>query len=924
MPVYTVEFYTFSPWGTIPTGGSFAWTGPATYGGTATITDNEAGVGGQTLDDDSAGGETAFGTATTSAGTSTNVNMDAERVWTLRDSVTGQTFQVAELEVEGGAAGGLYTLSEIPLVPGRTYDVLAYNSNPDASAGDIAFTYADFTDGDIDGTTGDDLIDFAYQDIHGEQVDGSPWGLNDSITARAGNDTVYGGAGNDTIDAGDGNDLVYGDLGGATPSRIAQDLNWTAQGGNGTNLAGGFTQDTGDINVSVSFASTGNNNPTYQVDTDDQQYRAAGETYNQNSSLYLFGNGDGATSRTTMNFAASAGSSVADEVENVRFRINDVDWGSGNHRDVVTVNAFDADGNPVSVVLTPSGGDTVSGNTVTANNVAEATNQAGGSVLVNIAGPVSRIEIVYGNALSGTQGIWVTDVQFDAVPVGGDDLIYGGAGNDTLFGEVGNDTLDGGTGADSLSGGAGADSLLGGAGDDTLEGGAGADRMDGGTGMDFLSYGSSDAGVTVDLGTGTFSGGHAEGDVDLGGNDGIIGSDFNDSLTGYDAEGPGWTNVFYGGLGDDTLDGRGGSDALYGEEGDDSLIGGDGNDTLDGGIGDDTLEGGQGNDILTGGDGADSLDGGDGADTLTGGDGDDWLSGGLGADSLDGGAGNDALFASNGDTITGGDGDDTITLVDTGETGAGGIFIDGLTGGQTGGDTLNLNGLADRTTINITSNVGGEQSGTVQLLDGTLVTFSNIDQVICFTPGTRILTETGYRPVEGLRPGDRLMTRDGGLQPLRWIGARRTLAAGQAAPIRIAPHVLGGKRPLLVSPQHRMLLAGYEAQLLFGAEEVLASARHLLGGAGVTRVEGGEVTYIHLAMDRHEVIFAEGMATESFFVGDEGLKSLDPRAREGLLAALPHLRGDLSAYGGTARLCLKRHEAQALTRKGPVTLRRVA
>lgn len=924
MPVYTVEFYDFDPWGTVPTGGSFVWTGPATYGGTATITDNEAGIGGQTLDDDSAGGESAFGNATTSAGTSTGVNMDAERVWTLRDSVTGEVFQVAQLEVEGGAADGFYTLSELPMVPGRSYDVLAYDSNPNASAGDIAFSYADFTDGDIDGTDGDDLIDFAYQDIHGEQVDGSPWGVDDSITARDGNDTVYGGAGNDTIDAGDGNDLVYGDQGGAAPSRIAQDLNWNAQGGNGTNLAGGFTQDTGEIDVSVSFASTGNNNPTFQVDTDDTQYRAGGETYNPNSSLYLFGNGDGTTSRTTLNFAASAGSSVADEVENVSFRINDVDWGSGNHRDVVTVNAFDADNNPVTVVLTPSGGDIVSGNTVTANNVAEGTNQAGGSVLVDIAGPVSRIEIVYGNALNGTQGIWVTDVQFDAVPVGGDDLILGGAGDDTLFGEEGDDTLDGGTGADSLSGGAGADSLIGGAGDDTLEGGAGADSFSGGGGMDFLSYASSDAGVTIDLASGAFSGGHAEGDVNLGGNDGIIGSDFDDSLAGYDDEGPDWTNVFYGGLGNDTLDGRGGSDALYGEEGDDSLIGGAGNDTLDGGIGDDVLEGGTGDDVLTGGDGADSLEGGDGADTLSGGDGDDWLAGGSGADNVDGGAGDDAIFASNGDTITGGDGDDTITLVDTGETGAGGIFIDGLTGGQTSGDTLNLNGLADRTTINITSNVGGEQSGTVQLLDGTLVTFSNIDNVICFTPGTQILTETGYRPVESLRAGDCLVTRDEGLQPLRWIGARRALAAGRAAPIRIAPQVLGGARPLLVSPQHRMLLEGYSAQLMFGAEEVFASARHMLGTPGVTRIEGGEVTYIHLALDRHQVIYAEGLATESFFVGDEGLAALTPPARDSLFAAMPHLRGDVSAYGGTARLCLKRHEVQALTGQGPMALRRVA
>ncbi|KUF09015.1 Hint domain-containing protein [Pseudoponticoccus marisrubri] len=971
MPVYTVDFYDFNPQGTIPTFGSFVWTGPGTYGGSATITDNEAGTGGLTLDDDSAGGERAFGDATTAAGSSFGVNMDAELAWTVLDSVTGESFQVVQLQVEGGGASGFYTLSEQPLVPGRSYQVQSYDSNPNASGGDIAFTYADFQptggDGVIDGTGRADVIDPDYLDAEGEGVDLSPLGPDDSIAAGAGDDTVTAGQGSDTVDAGDGADLVYGDYGSYSAAPATGELNWTQQGGNGTDLSAGFTQDTGEIDVTLAFVNDGNNAPLFEVDTQGQ-YVAPGEDYSSNSALYMFGNGDGATSTTVMSFAASSGASVEDEVQNVSFRVNDVDWGSGNHTDIFTVNAYDADGNPVAVSLTPGGGDTVSGNTVTAETLAEAPTSAGGSVLVEVAGPVAEIEVVYANLQGGTQAIWLTDVQFEAVRVAnGDDSLLGGAGDDTLFGQEGADTLDGGADNDSLDGGAGADSLLGaggadtltggdgadvleggdgadtlsgdagadilfgGTGDDTLEGGAGADSLSGGAGMDYASYAGSDAGVTIDLETNSFSGGHATGDVDSGGIDGLIGSDFADSLTGYDAEGPGWTNIFYGGLGADTLDGRAGDDQLFGEEGADSLIGGDGDDLLDGGTGADTLEGGTGNDELTGGAGTDLLTGGSGSDAISGGGGDDRIDGGAeadkvdggagddvirggtGADALSGGAGNDTIYAAQGDTINGGAGDDVITLVDLAEAGSGAIFIEGLTTGQSGGDRLDLNGLADRTTLNITSNAGGELTGTVQMLDGTLVNFSNIDSVICFTPGTRILTEADYRPIETLRPGDRLVTRDDGLQPLRWIGRSTVPARGSLAPIRIAPQVLpGAMAPLLVSPQHRLLIEGYRPQLLLGESEVFAAASHMVDGCDITREPHAKMGYIHLLLDRHQVIFAEGVATESFFVGDHALHAMATDAREDLFRHMPGLRADPSRYGETARTCLARHEVQAL------------
>ncbi|CUH80039.1 Hint domain-containing protein [Tropicibacter naphthalenivorans] len=772
--------------------------------------------------------------------------------------------------------------------------------------------YAVPPDGFVDGTAGADVINPGYVDNTNDTVDGTG---ADNIRAGGGDDTVTAGEGSDTVDGGDGNDLIYGDYGNYDPAPIAGDLNWNLQGPDNANLAGGFTQDTGAIDVTFGFTDDGNpadgtDASTAEVDTATANYAAGG--YNPNSSLFLYGQGAGDTSTATLSFAASAGSDVADEVTNVNFRINDIDWGAGNHTDLVTVNAYDADGNPVTVTLTPAGGDTVSGNTITANEVENATNDADGSVLVQIAGPVSSIEIIYANLQANTQGIWITDVAFEATPIAfGDDSLLGGAGDDTIFGEAGNDTLLGGDGADSLNGGSGDDILDGNGGDDTLEGGAGADTLRGDSGMDYASYAGSDAGVTVNLSNGTFSGGDATGDVNGGGLDGIIGSDYNDSLTGYDAQGPDWTNDIYGGLGDDTIDGMGGDDSLYGEEGNDSIIAGWGNDYVEGGVGDDTIQGDDGNDTLLGGDGNDSIDGGTGSDTLEGGAGDDILVGGTGPDSLVGGAGNDTIYASAGDTINGGDGDDVITLVDLAE-GPGTITIEGSTLSQTSGDTLDLNGLGDRTTLTYTEN-NGELTGSITLFDGTVVNFSNIDGVICFTPGTRILTDTGYRPIEDLRPGDLIMTRDDGPQPLRWKGERTVLARGKSAPIRIRRGALpGGQRDLLVSPQHRMVLDGYQTELMFGEAEVFAHATHMVNGYDIIREEGQLVTYIHLLLDRHQVIFAEGMATESFFVGTEALRSLSATARADLFETCPHLADDPTVFGDTARLCLKKHETQML------------
>ena len=185
---------------------------------------------------------------------------------------------------------------------------------------------------------------------------------------------------------------------------------------------------------------------------------------------------------------------------------------------------------------------------------------------------------------------------------------------------------------------------------------------------------------------------------------------------------------------------------------------------------------------------------------------------------------------------------------------------------------------------------------------------------ICFTPGTMILTDTGERPVETLRAGDRVITRDNGGQHIRWIGRRCVDGQGALAPVSIAPPgAQGGQAPLLVSPDHRVLYTGYMAELLFGEVEVLVAAKDLLDGKDVQRQTCDRVTYLHLMCDHHEVIYANGIGTESFLASDTVLSDLEETTRNDLFSALPGLRSAGTAHLKPARPCLATHEARLLS-----------
>lgn len=364
-----------------------------------------------------------------------------------------------------------------------------------------------------------------------------------------------------------------------------------------------------------------------------------------------------------------------------------------------------------------------------------------------------------------------------------------------------------------------------------------------------------------------------------------------------------------------TIIGTDRDDSIAGTDENDLIITGTGNDTLSGRAGDDDLQAEDGNDFLFGDDGNDTLSGGDGIDDMFGGEGDDLLLGGTGNDLLNGGAGND--------TLIGGLHKDIFYNLNPGDV------VEGGEGGNVDYDSLNLTGSANGGSLKVVQDPDNPENGKVLYTgadgkDAGKIVFKDIEQIIpCFTPGTRIATPRGEVAVEKLVVGDRVITRDNGLQTIRWIGTREMsaddfAAAAHLAPIRIAQGALGNdlpERDLMVSPNHRILVANDKTALYFEESEVLVAAKHLTGLPGVQVVRGISTSYIHMMFDQHEVILSNGTWSESFQPGLQSLAGIGSAQRIELLELFP----ELGTYAGVegyvaARRSIKAHEAALLVK----------
>jgi hypothetical protein len=154
---------------------------------------------------------------------------------------------------------------------------------------------------------------------------------------------------------------------------------------------------------------------------------------------------------------------------------------------------------------------------------------------------------------------------------------------------------------------------------------------------------------------------------------------------------------------------------------------------------------------------------------------------------------------------------------------------------------------------------------------------------VSFARGTRItLADGAQRPVEDLKPGDKVLTRQNGVQEIRWIGHRTERASGAFAPIIIKAGALHNGADLMLSPNQRIFIYQRKDRVGAGQPEVMVKAELLVNGTTVVRGTGGFVEYFHLLFDHHEIVFAEGLATESLPLDTRTSPALPKDIREKL------------------------------------------
>lgn len=614
-------------------------------------------------------------------------------------------------------------------------------------------------------------------------------------------------------------------------------------------------------------------------------------------------------------------------------------------------------GEDVSVGYTDSDGDQVT-------DGADSISAAGGDDTIYAGDGDDTID-----AGTGNDAVWAEEGHDSVLGGDGLDTLYGMSGDDTISAGDGQDVVYGGLGADAIEGGAGADFLSGGGDNDTIFGDADNDPgedwqihsswnayylgtagdMDGDESAGYTNNAASILGsygaaadplsghiVRVDINDLDGDGGVDENDeiadgatseMSIDGAQQVMDSNasYNATVTFEDGSIGSFTAVVF-----QTVDGKFflapeytnnadmellsskpiqsiSLDSVYSDnnylmaERWDSIAAEDG--------GDDTIYAGEGDDVAYGEVGNDTIFGEAGNDTLDGGVGDDKLLGGTGDD----------VFVVSG-------GNDTIADFNTGNSGAlrdgdssNNDFVD-LSGHYDHMDELRAD-LSDDGVLNQSNTLDAKGNavdysdntqfgdGSLSFSEGVQLTADNTG-VVCFTTGTMILTPQGERPIESLKPGDMVTTMDNGPQPIVWIGSTslsglQLRAQPKLRPVHINAGVLGVDRPLLVSPQHGVVLPG---------SDILVRATHLHRFVSGTRVALGkqEVTYFHMMFERHQIVFSNGSPSESLYPGPMALQAMNAEAQAEIDALFPGVLGmsvrDKVAqlYGDTAREVLRR------------------
>ncbi|WP_164660729.1 choice-of-anchor L domain-containing protein [Tropicibacter sp. Alg240-R139] len=284
------------------------------------------------------------------------------------------------------------------------------------------------------------------------------------------------------------------------------------------------------------------------------------------------------------------------------------------------------------------------------------------------------------------------------------------------------------------------------------------------------------------------------------------------------------------------------------------------------------------------------------------------------------------LIATNDEVDINADGEATVDVLANDNSQAAGEMKITMINGQavSAGDTITLNSGEEITvngdgTLTVEADEDeGSNSFSYQVEDGagnTDTAIVTIRTTPCFVAGTLIDTVDGCVPVENLKPGDLVHTRDHGPQPLRWIGQTERIAKGNDAPILFARSALGNHDAVAVSPNHRILLTTALSEMMFGSSEVLVQAKHLINDRSIRRCADGQpITYVHLLFDRHEVVRGNGLESESYHPGDMTMHAFDANTRDEILDLMPDLTKRDYGYGPSARMSLRGYETRALIR----------
>ncbi|MBO9403441.1 Hint domain-containing protein [Shimia sp. R9_3] len=684
----------------------------------------------------------------------------------------------------------------------------------------------------IDGTAGSDHIDTSYVDAHGDQTDSA------TSTFLDDQDVILAGEGADSVLSGDGADTVYGDGGDDSIQSGAGD-DFVLGGSGADTLVGGAGNDA---------LEGGSGNDKIVGDGSAELVQNGG-----------FTNIDGSSNPAGWGVSETNASQVKVVDGQLRFNADGTPNGGQVFQTISGIPAGEAvtisfdkydighsDNGYGFLRLTVSDGST----TLIDQMVLSTGAHCFSFVSTGVDYKITLQDASIGNFDNKDVAIDNLSVSVGAAP-----------GNDTLDGGTGDDHIDGGGGADLLIGGDGRDTLNGGDGNDiinTFGGNAGietggdrafnADTVDAGAGDDSI-YGGFGVGESIDGGTGndTFS------LQNLG----------PSSAANVDLQAGSYT-LKTGGHG--TLDGI------------ENVSGTFGNDTIAGDSADNRLHGGGAN-----GEGNDKLDGRGGNDTLTGGFGNDTLSGGSGADTF---------------VLQDGSGHDVIVDFDTADDDGNGLTNDQLDVSQM---TDQFGGPIKAKSVTVTDDGNGNAkltfaNGETVILRG--VAPSQVDSVAekisigipCFAKGTRIRTLRGEVPIETLRVGDLVTTRDHGAQPIKWIGSTH-LDATQLAhhpnlrSIRLPAGYMGNHSPLFVSPQHCLVMKGTMGE----ASEVFVRARHLALAKGPARVAQGrrKETYYHMLFEQQEVVYSNGALSESFYPGPLARAMLSAQSLAELERAIP-------------------------------------